>query len=404
MRPDLATIYLSQFCTFALVTFGVLAIGLRYPRELALKLWGSAGVSATIGVFLILLRGTLPGWVSVELGNLLIFCSLALTWLGARAFEQRSLPWATAIALVVAAFTVLILIGNAPRFFEWRSLLYSTTYLVFHGLTLSTLLGSPSRHRAGYRFVTGLIILLMASHVFRLYISATAEAGTLATSMTLALHNFASTLLEMAKFLGFVFIFIEKLEHKLHRLAMRDELTGLYNRRAFYRQAAQELARAPSSPPALLVMDLDLFKQVNDTHGHLTGDRVLQAFGDVLRQVMQPYDGIYARTGGEEFVVLLTGDTAAHAGRIAETLRQRCQALILFSEDGQPIGQTVSIGLCHGGPGHHDLRQLFQHADQALYRAKEHGRNQVCRHDSGPASDVANADNPPRQASTPAAP
>lgn len=392
MRPDLATIYLTQFCTFALVTFAVLGIGLRYPREAALKLWGWAGVTATIGVCLILLRSSIPLWISVDVGNILIFCSLALTWLGARALDGRKLPWTSASCLMLSASALMVLIPNHDGYFYARSLLYSTSYLVFHLLTLATLLKSPNSRLPGYRVAIGLILVLIAGQLYRVYLALSLDNSAQMLSTALAIHNFATTLLEMAKFLAFVFIFIEKLELKLYFQAMHDELTGLYNRRAFYEKAAQHLADSPFPRQALLVMDLDFFKKVNDTYGHQTGDVVLVAFADVLRKVLRPFDAVYARSGGEEFVVLLSGDAATHARLIAEEIRQGCSAMLLHTPEGVPFKQTVSIGICNGAESSPDLRQLFMQADMALYHAKDNGRNQVCLSASNNAGETGSAD------------
>lgn len=157
---------------------------------------------------------------------------------------------------------------------------------------------------------------------------------------------------------------------QLESLAATDQLTGLYNKRSLYECGAAYLDDEARRAWALLV-DLDHFKQVNDRHGHLTGDRVLAEVGGLLRERFA--DGLAARFGGEEFAVLLPAADHDAALQRAEALRREAEAL---APCGIPI--TVSIGLAAAAdhPGS-DLEELLGHADRALYSAKQGGRNRV---------------------------
>ncbi|HEY7484643.1 MAG TPA: GGDEF domain-containing protein [Streptosporangiaceae bacterium] len=168
------------------------------------------------------------------------------------------------------------------------------------------------------------------------------------------------------------------LHQQLQAAARTDAKTGLLNAAAWQREADSELSRAQrvGDPLALLLVDLDHFKRVNDTYGHLVGDQVLIGVATTLRNQLRDYD-IVGRFGGEEFVVLLPGADTVEACRVSERLRGRVRRLAVPAEEGT-VGVTVSVGVAllraHGD----DLIELLAAADLALYRAKESGRDRVC--------------------------
>lgn len=166
------------------------------------------------------------------------------------------------------------------------------------------------------------------------------------------------------------------LEEQLVLLATQDSLTSALNRRAFNNEAQLALTRATRyrRPLSLAILDLDHFKQINDTHGHLAGDLALQQFADVCRITLREGD-IFARFGGEEFVLLLSETDAAAAVVLLERLRQQVSALVL-RHGTSSFSLHVSAGLAEWQPGD-DLDSLFKRADQALYSAKSNGRNRV---------------------------
>lgn len=159
----------------------------------------------------------------------------------------------------------------------------------------------------------------------------------------------------------------------LHALAATDTLTGLPNRRALHDvlQAGLSRARQTGQPLAVALIDIDLFKVINDTHGHAAGDDVLRKISQVMRTELRQTDWL-GRWGGEEFLLCLPDTTMSAATDLSERLRLAVQ-LHGFGH-GQPV--TVSIGLAEV-LGEDFLEQLLQRADGALYRAKAHGRNRV---------------------------
>ena len=167
-------------------------------------------------------------------------------------------------------------------------------------------------------------------------------------------------------------------EKKLLVLATTDVLTKLPNRRQFLTRLKEEFDRAQrfgNQRCSVLMLDLDHFKQINDTHGHAMGDAVLKHIAQLMRKAFRKID-MAARVGGEEFAVILPGSDLAAAQTSAERLRELVAKTPLV-QDGKTISVTVSIGVATMVPSDSEADQTLIRADEALYRAKENGRNQV---------------------------
>jgi len=160
----------------------------------------------------------------------------------------------------------------------------------------------------------------------------------------------------------------------MERLSITDGLTNLYNKRFLNTEApdALEQARRKGRPLSLLIVDLDHFKRINDEHGHETGDVTLRAAAQVLEEEFQEVD-LIARYGGEEFVVLLDETAPEQAAIRADRFRQRLADLRV----DHPVTASVGISTLTPQAPQRDYQQLFREADQALYQAKESGRNRV---------------------------
>ncbi|MGY6273137.1 diguanylate cyclase [Achromobacter denitrificans] len=160
---------------------------------------------------------------------------------------------------------------------------------------------------------------------------------------------------------------------KLNRASITDPLTSLHNRRGL--QAAVERLQAAGAPFAVVALDIDHFKQVNDTYGHTVGDEVIRGVAQLMRDCSRPSD-VLCRNGGEEFLVLLPAAGVEEAANMAERLRKRLETHRLHGT----VGITLSAGVAQwpsAGPG---MEAVFRAADQALYAAKQQGRNRVVTH------------------------
>jgi diguanylate cyclase (GGDEF)-like protein len=175
-------------------------------------------------------------------------------------------------------------------------------------------------------------------------------------------------------FMGLVTL---RLTRRLREQSRHDALTGLPNRRVLEHELEREWQRLQRSGErfAVLALDLDHFKRVNDEHGHLAGDAVLSQIAQRVRQVVRQVDTA-ARTGGEEFVVLMPQGDLAGALAAAERVRAGVKAAPFELPEGQ-VALTISIGVALAEATDTDVRQVLQRADRALYRAKEAGRDRV---------------------------
>ncbi|WP_185897326.1 GGDEF domain-containing protein [Paenibacillus zeisoli] len=294
-------------------------------------------------------------------------------------------------SLVVADFRQLAIIvsvflGGAVSGF-WTTLIIAIYRLIFlHGLSSASILGALN---AALTFLLAVWLLPKRKFILGKWVL------VLVLSLSTTLATFYLTLHEKvaAILIPFSFVFIlagmfsfymlrylkrsDDLLHMMKEAAHRDFLTGLHNLRAFeaFFDSKVEASYIEPAVFSLLVVDIDHFKQVNDTYGHAAGDAVLSQLADVLRDTFHPGDYI-ARKGGEEFVIIVDDCGIDKVRQVAERLRRNVENRIFALPEGDSIRVTISIGAAVYPVI--DSEQLFEKADQALYAAKEAGRNQVC--------------------------
>jgi diguanylate cyclase (GGDEF)-like protein len=184
--------------------------------------------------------------------------------------------------------------------------------------------------------------------------------------------------IQVVSMFGLMLISAERLQFRLHELAQSDPLTGLLNRRGFKLQSEVAIKRRRQGDNicAIMAFDLDHFKLINDSFGHATGDDVLIAFADCLKDNTRSTD-ILARFGGEEFIVLCIDVDYADAKKTAKRISEFMAALTIQSKNGEDVSITVSIGLAMIEEDSPDLNLYLDTADTALYNAKARGRNKV---------------------------
>jgi diguanylate cyclase (GGDEF)-like protein len=319
-------------------------------------------------------HGFISGLLSVAAANALLAVTCSLQFAAISEFRRRAvaqwLLWAPA-ALIFALF--LALMDDRPSQITASSLLYGAANLL---IAMSVLRGRP-RHMLRARWllaacyaVAGTTLILrawMAPDGFETALTANSYHGFL------YLGTYA---LIVAGSFAFLLMHKERSDEESSRLATTDPLTGVFNRRTFIELAEQELARSrrARTPLALMMLDLDHFKRVNDTFGHLTGDDVLVAFTRLVKDCVRRGD-LVVRYGGEEFCVLLPGTTLPAATALADRIRATCAAEELTAKS---FKVTVSIGLtAYAGATEATLGDLLARADEALYIAKDEGRNLV---------------------------
>lgn len=307
-----------------------------------------------------------------------------------------SLHGAMAVALVVMALAARQVAGARHSFLHGALTASGTALILGYSAVLATLQASPA---------TGVAVWLlgcMAAAVLLLQRPLSAAglfcAGYIAlwwlADPALRLQSLAATVLALAvsvrNWRTFTQLNLQGLElermrtelqqrqRDLERMTRQDSLTGLFNRKTFTELTRLELDRAKrqGTPTSLLLVDLDHFKKINDTHGHPAGDAVLRHVATLLGTGVRNTD-LVGRLGGEEFIILLPATTIESAQRLAEKLRQRLQASpVLWI--GMPIQVTASFGLAVSSTFLTlDFDTLYNTADKALYLAKSSGRNRV---------------------------
>jgi diguanylate cyclase (GGDEF)-like protein len=378
MALDVKTLFFLTIYIDTILGTLLLFVWTQSASPSALAWWGSAHLMRAASVVLYGLYGTIPDLVSIDLANAILLSSYAVTWNGARVFDgSRTRPgsliagaaiwiglclWpgfdtdpnlrALVSAFIVATYAWLC----AYEFWRGRSerlvSRWPAIFILFaHGAIF--LLRSP---------LPGMMNFPTDNHLF-----ASAWLNVLGAESLLFPISIAFILMAMAK---------ERAEMTHKNAAKLDPLTGLPNRRSFLQDAEQlrliQVSRGHAI--AVLMIDLDHFKSINDRYGHSIGDRVLEIFSSVARAHLRSFD-LIGRLGGEEFAVVIADGRYDNAVAVAERIRSDFAAATAVV-DGHPVAATASIGISL-------IRQpaeavsLLGEADRALYRAKDCGRNRV---------------------------
>ena len=351
-------------------------------RRDGLGRWAAALLVNAIGHLLIMLRGLIPDVLSIVVGNLMLSSVFVGMIAAVYQFQGRPVRWPLLLAppLLVLVF-VSVFIDNFPA-------RVSFVGLVIGLQAVWALLAALShRHatvgRGQWLLVAGLSLeaVVLGGRAL-VAISTHSEATNILQSSALQTLTFLATFaVVLVSSVGFVFMSRDRADENNRVLAALDPLTGVANRRSLIAALDRDMARAQRmrEPMALMMVDIDHFKDVNDQYGHPAGDRVLCSVVNVLRQRVRAQD-LVGRYGGEEFMVLLPDTGLVGAEQLARALckaveESRCPA------DGVPgpgIAVTVSIGVFGGRLGSGDSwDMLIAAADRALYQAKNNGRNRV---------------------------
>lgn len=183
---------------------------------------------------------------------------------------------------------------------------------------------------------------------------------------------------------------IQSINERLEAMVITDELTRIHNRRYLQRDmpAVVDIAREAGRPLSVLMLDVDYFKHYNDVYGHQAGDECLRRVTNLVNQVLTQEGGYLARYGGEEFVAVLVGYSPEVVLDMAEDMRTRISRAAIAHAGTQNERVTVSIGVCHSPPGGNaSMEQLIRYADEALYRAKDAGRDKTMVYQSKDSPD-----------------
>lgn len=361
--------------------------------------WWRSNLVLTLAMVLITLRGHVPDALSIVVGNAGLSWALALFHAGVARFCGRTPPWRALLAGTAAVTAGIVYWRYVSDDFNARVVVVSIFNAAVCGSAgLMLWRWRPRKDRDAARrgedrravggpkgpwMTTATFALLFAfGHAVRGVVSlqAALSHGAAGTPGMNTIFLALGALVMPAMTMGAVLMIHGAIVDRLEAVANRDYLTGVLSRKAFEEGAARVLALAQSSgmPVTLLILDVDHFKLVNDTHGHAAGDAVLVAFTAALARQVRSGD-LVGRLGGEEFAVLLPGAPHHEAEPIAERIRAAAASQPVDWR-GIAIRYTVSGGLASWQKGE-DVAALAARADTALYVAKLAGRNRMRSHE-----------------------
>lgn len=339
--------------------------------------WGAAFLIAGPAMVLISLRGRVPDWASMVGANAALLLSYGLFLSGTLTFDDRRHPRTTPL-VAPAIWLGLCLVPGFSEAFDIRVLTFSLMAGILTALAaLSLASGHGDDPLPSRNLTAGVLAAVSLTQLARaLLVVVHPVTGDFATVSGSWLASIGLFMLLQTILAGYLLLSLTKERSAAHhrRNAEIDHLTGALARRAFAAEAERHLATVPDRG-ALLFFDLDHFKEINDTHGHAVGDRVLGAFAELVQARIGP-DALFGRWGGEEFVLLLTEADFAAAHRVAEEIRRAFAALPLF-DGNRRINVTVSVGIGLPALTGADLDALIAGADAGLYAAKARGRDRV---------------------------
>lgn len=375
---DLHTLMVVLAVTTIVSVMGLLAASILNRQVRAIRYWAAGLTIFIVGLLLQVSSPPIPLWVSA----VVITQAYFVIWWGTRCYrnseQQGFMP--VMLCLFVAQGIVFFVAQGSLRF---SIMFHSATVVIVSVLTVFELWRTYSLKRLVvgiWGFIWGVHALV---YLRRLGLYLFDEAYINVTNFQMAVSVESLNYLEGVAFVyGFslmcVVLTTASLQDELKTQASRDPLTNLFNRRALEETAIKAigLSRRSGRPVALMLMDLDRFKAINDQHGHKVGDQVLVAFAQHLNDHSRVPD-LICRFGGEEFLVLLPDTNLAEAQQIAERIRNSWQDKSIPTEK-TVVQVTVSIGIAELQHNKEEnLFDLVDRADQALYQAKEQGRNRV---------------------------
>lgn len=347
----------------------------------ALLWWSLSYFAAATGSILLTLRGTIPSFISIEIANGVVIVACACAWVSTRSFQGKVTP-ARWIAAPFAAWIALCQVPLIAQSVPARVVVMSLIMSAFISLGAYELWrGRSERLISRWPAIITMTVYAAAllSRIPMLYFidlpaapllfQGTSWFGIVSVVSLIYIAMMACNILAMCK---------ERMELGYRHKAQTDALTQLLSRRGFYEEAEVRMLALRGSGTqanaAVVLLDLDSFKQINDRFGHLVGDAVLQTFAEVARTELRSAD-VIGRIGGEEFALFLPAHNARDGTAVADRLRRAFEAAAR-EVSGEPVRATLSAGVASGADNV-KLITLLSDADRALYAAKQAGRNCV---------------------------
>jgi diguanylate cyclase (GGDEF)-like protein len=384
---DILTLTIMLMAVTAVLSITMILSFLTRKTYPGFGLWTAGNATFTVGFFFVSLRNLIPDIFTVVLANVLLLTAAICFLEGTRLFRGKTIHKIFSVSLIVVYTVFQSYYTFVNNDIGVRIIVISLLMAVIYGLVALELLRNVLPDLRFPYWLTGSLFAFYSIFMF---------ARGLITELIPAPHDlFAPNMLQTITFLlaiflgiawtfGFLMLNSERLEFdlksaqlELERMAKIDFLTGIANNRFFFEAGASEVQRAQryNRPLAVLMVDLDRFKKINDTYGHAIGDKALVKLAVICKNFLRNGD-IFGRLGGEEFAILLPETDITGGGIIAERLLSAI-AKTNIEVDNKILHITVSIGVAELLPDEDKLETLLKRADDAMYEAKRKGRNQV---------------------------
>jgi len=385
--PTLWTVLVINFLALGLIWAYVAR---SYPAFVPARFWTGSSFVAASGAALATLRMVMmDSLVPLILAGTALIFAIWVATMGIQKFFNRPVNWRLSLVATATSLAGLLFFTIGHDSVPGRLVVFTIGQAVPLVLSLKLLLSAEGRGNPGAR-LAGIVASLIASiYVLRLAAGMTGVGGGFSYAHFTQLQSvivLALVFLSMAWNFGFLLMAIERLRNEVADLALLDDLTGVANRRHLLQRLTEECARSERSgqPFSLLVIDLDGFKNINDTHGHAAGDACLQHFTLMAQTRLRPGD-MLARSGGDEFCIVLPSSTLREGAMIARRVLEVCRADAAQCS-GNDIPISVSIGVAQWTAEMGVSPELLTAAaDHALYDAKKGGRNQFATFDVAPS-------------------
>ncbi|WP_298213242.1 GGDEF domain-containing protein [Acidovorax sp.] len=379
-----ATVIVGMLCAH-LLCFGVmfLLISARlHGKKLGMDVFAIGNLLLGVAYVLQLLGGP-PGWSAMSvLNHTMTLCAPAVYGIGAMRFFGRPTPlWRPLLTLAIAYTAVQVLVqwtlGPVARY----AMLSAASSLLFLAMVVTVVYGTRTFAKdlqvemVLFAVLIGGICVLNAAK-FVSILSGGLDALNMGTRFQVAFYIYMSFLATVLA-PSIIWLVLRRLTDDLRAMAAHDPLTRLLNRRGLIDGLDAHFRSRTAGPAHLLIVDIDHFKRVNDTHGHKAGDTVLCHVADVIQNTARQGD-LVCRVGGEEFITICLDTDGAGAMRLAERTRAAIgRSEVTITGLHQPIQCTVTIGVSHAFTNAQEFDRAMQQADAALYRGKTTGRNRV---------------------------
>ena len=374
--PTLWMVFVINFLALGLIWAYIMR---SYPTFEAARFWTGSAFAAAAGAALAMLRiVAVDSLVPLLAGGTVLIFAACLGAMGINRFYDREVSWRDAALITGLSFAGLTFFLVGHDSVAMRVSVYSIGQSIPLALTLKLLLSRRNGCiNPGARLAAMVAIVIIAIYGVRLAGSLLGgDVSFVRFSPLQSVLILALVFLSMAWNFGLLLMAMDRLRNEVADLALLDDLTGVGNRRHLLQRLSEECARAERRGEAfaLLVIDLDGFKMINDTHGHAAGDACLQHFALMAQTRLRPGD-MLARTGGDEFCVVLPASTLREGAMIARRILQVCR------EDAEAcVGADIPIAISIGvAQWTRDMGafpdRLIAAADHALYAAKNEGKN-----------------------------